>query len=110
MHFSLLCENVCPLTSQNNGSVEGVRHAARVGNFYVNRTMIGATVGTQPFGGEGLSGAGPKAGGPFYVRRFATERVAAINTTAAGSNASLLTAAVFQTDVSSDADFVEASR
>jgi RHH-type proline utilization regulon transcriptional repressor/proline dehydrogenase/delta 1-pyrroline-5-carboxylate dehydrogenase len=62
------------------------------GNIYVNRNMIGAVVGTQPFGGTGLSGTGPKAGGPNYLRRFATEQVVTINTAAAGGNASLLTA------------------
>jgi RHH-type proline utilization regulon transcriptional repressor/proline dehydrogenase/delta 1-pyrroline-5-carboxylate dehydrogenase len=61
------------------------------GNVYVNRNMIGAVVGTQPFGGVGLSGTGPKAGGPNYLRRFATEQVVTINTVAAGGNASLLT-------------------
>jgi RHH-type proline utilization regulon transcriptional repressor/proline dehydrogenase/delta 1-pyrroline-5-carboxylate dehydrogenase len=60
------------------------------GNVYVNRNMIGAVVGTQPFGGSGLSGTGPKAGGPNYLRRFATEQVVTINTAAAGGNASLL--------------------
>jgi len=63
---------------------------ARVGNLYVNRNQIGAVVGSQPFGGEGLSGTGPKAGGPHYLARFATERVTAVDTTAAGGNASLL--------------------
>ncbi len=63
---------------------------ARVGNLYVNRNQIGAVVGSQPFGGEGLSGTGPKAGGPHYVARFATERVTCIDTTAAGGNASLM--------------------
>jgi RHH-type proline utilization regulon transcriptional repressor/proline dehydrogenase/delta 1-pyrroline-5-carboxylate dehydrogenase len=63
------------------------------GNVYVNRNMIGAVVGTQPFGGTGLSGTGPKAGGPNYLRRFATEQVITINTAASGGNASLLTAA-----------------
>ena len=62
------------------------------GNVYVNRNMIGAVVGTQPFGGSGLSGTGPKAGGPNYLHRFATEQVVTINTAAAGGNASLLTA------------------
>ncbi len=68
------------------------RIAARLphGNVYVNRSMIGAVVGTQPFGGTGLSGTGPKAGGPNYLRRFATEQVITINTAAAGGNASLL--------------------
>jgi RHH-type proline utilization regulon transcriptional repressor/proline dehydrogenase/delta 1-pyrroline-5-carboxylate dehydrogenase len=60
------------------------------GNVYVNRNMIGAVVGTQPFGGSGLSGTGPKAGGPNYLRRFATEQVVTVNTSAAGGNASLL--------------------
>ncbi|MEM8726442.1 MAG: L-glutamate gamma-semialdehyde dehydrogenase, partial [Pseudomonadota bacterium] len=67
-----------------------VQARARVGNFYVNRNQIGAVVESQPFGGEGLSGTGPKAGGPHYVARFATERVTCIDTTAAGGNASLL--------------------
>ena len=63
----------------------------KVGNCYVNRNQIGAVVGVQPFGGEGLSGTGPKAGGPHYLPRFATERTVTVNTTAAGGNASLLT-------------------
>jgi RHH-type proline utilization regulon transcriptional repressor/proline dehydrogenase/delta 1-pyrroline-5-carboxylate dehydrogenase len=61
-----------------------------VGNVYVNRNIIGAVVGTQPFGGSGLSGTGPKAGGPDYLRRFAIEQVVSINTAAAGGNASLI--------------------
>ena len=69
-----------------------VEEHARVGNFYVNRNQIGAVVESQPFGGEGLSGTGPKAGGPHYVARFATERVTCIDTTAAGGNASLMAA------------------
>jgi RHH-type proline utilization regulon transcriptional repressor/proline dehydrogenase/delta 1-pyrroline-5-carboxylate dehydrogenase len=60
------------------------------GNVYVNRNMIGAVVGTQPFGGSGLSGTGPKAGGPYYLHRFAHERTLTINTSAVGGNASLL--------------------
>jgi RHH-type proline utilization regulon transcriptional repressor/proline dehydrogenase/delta 1-pyrroline-5-carboxylate dehydrogenase len=67
-----------------------VRARARVGNLYVNRSMIGAVVGSQPFGGEGLSGTGPKAGGPRYLARFATERTVSIDTTSAGGNATLL--------------------
>ena len=67
-----------------------VERRARVGNFYVNRNQIGAVVESQPFGGEGLSGTGPKAGGPHYVARFATERVTCIDTTAAGGNATLM--------------------
>jgi RHH-type proline utilization regulon transcriptional repressor/proline dehydrogenase/delta 1-pyrroline-5-carboxylate dehydrogenase len=62
----------------------------RVGNTYVNRNMIGAVVGVQPFGGMGLSGTGPKAGGPHYLQRFADERTLTVNTTATGGNASLL--------------------
>ncbi|MGH6659121.1 MAG: bifunctional proline dehydrogenase/L-glutamate gamma-semialdehyde dehydrogenase PutA [Sphingomicrobium sp.] len=69
-----------------------VEQNAQVGNFYVNRNQIGAVVESQPFGGEGLSGTGPKAGGPHYVARFATERVTCIDTTAAGGNASLMAA------------------
>jgi delta-1-pyrroline-5-carboxylate dehydrogenase PutA-like protein len=64
-------------------------HAA-IGNVYVNRNMIGAVVGVQPFGGEGLSGTGPKAGGPHYLYRFCAEQTLTINTAAAGGNASLL--------------------
>ncbi len=63
---------------------------ARVGNVYVNRNMIGAVVGVQPFGGEGLSGTGPKAGGPHYLFRFCAEQTLTINTAAAGGNAALL--------------------
>ena len=65
----------------------------RAGNVYVNRNMIGAVVGVQPFGGRGLSGTGPKAGGPYYLHRFATEQTVTINTAAVGGNASLLTMA-----------------
>ncbi|MGH8175180.1 MAG: bifunctional proline dehydrogenase/L-glutamate gamma-semialdehyde dehydrogenase PutA [Steroidobacter sp.] len=65
----------------------------RAGNVYVNRNMIGAVVGVQPFGGRGLSGTGPKAGGPHYLPRFATEQTLTINTAAVGGNASLLTMA-----------------
>jgi RHH-type proline utilization regulon transcriptional repressor/proline dehydrogenase/delta 1-pyrroline-5-carboxylate dehydrogenase len=63
---------------------------AHVGNVYVNRNMIGAVVGVQPFGGEGLSGTGPKAGGPHYLYRFCAEQTITVNTTAAGGNAALL--------------------
>ena len=65
---------------------------AHVGNIYVNRNIIGAVVGVQPFGGEGLSGTGPKAGGPHYLLRFCAEQTLTINTTAAGGNAALLAA------------------
>jgi RHH-type transcriptional regulator, proline utilization regulon repressor / proline dehydrogenase / delta 1-pyrroline-5-carboxylate dehydrogenase len=81
------------LQTRIDETVDRVRRHARVGNFYVNRTVIGAVVGTQPFGGEGLSGTGPKAGGPNYLARFATERTLTINTTAAGGNASLMASA-----------------
>ena len=67
-----------------------VEAAARVGNLYVNRSMVGAVVGSQPFGGEGLSGTGPKAGGPHYLYRFCAERTTSTDTTSAGGNASLL--------------------
>ena len=71
-------------------TVEEVRSRAHVGNVYVNRNQIGAVVGAQPFGGEGLSGTGPKAGGPHYLHRFATERVCSTDTTASGGNAALM--------------------
>jgi RHH-type proline utilization regulon transcriptional repressor/proline dehydrogenase/delta 1-pyrroline-5-carboxylate dehydrogenase len=63
------------------------------GNIYINRNMIGAVVGVQPFGGHGLSGTGPKAGGPHYLLRFATEQTVSVNTAAAGGNAALLAGA-----------------
>ncbi|OQW54602.1 MAG: bifunctional proline dehydrogenase/L-glutamate gamma-semialdehyde dehydrogenase [Proteobacteria bacterium SG_bin9] len=71
--------------------VEHVRERLAVGNIYVNRNMIGAVVGVQPFGGHGLSGTGPKAGGPHYLARFAIEQTVTINTAAAGGNAALMT-------------------
>ena len=71
-------------------SSEAVVGLARVGNLYINRSMIGAVVGSQPFGGEGLSGTGPKAGGPHYLYRFCAERTTSTDTTSAGGNASLL--------------------
>ena len=77
--------------SRIDETIEHITRRARVGNTYVNRNQIGAVVGVQPFGGENLSGTGPKAGGPHYLLRFATERTVTINTTAAGGNASLLT-------------------
>ena len=70
---------------------ERIRARSAVGNLYVNRNMIGAVVGVQPFGGEGLSGTGPKAGGPNYLVRFTTERVFTVNTAAAGGDLGLLT-------------------
>ncbi len=71
-------------------AADTVEEAAAVGNLYVNRSMIGAIVGSQPFGGEGLSGTGPKAGGPHYLPRFCAERVTSTDTTSSGGNATLL--------------------
>jgi RHH-type proline utilization regulon transcriptional repressor/proline dehydrogenase/delta 1-pyrroline-5-carboxylate dehydrogenase len=71
-------------------AAEEVERLAEVGNLYVNRSMIGAIVGSQPFGGERLSGTGPKAGGPHYLARFCVERVTSTDTTSAGGNATLL--------------------
>jgi RHH-type proline utilization regulon transcriptional repressor/proline dehydrogenase/delta 1-pyrroline-5-carboxylate dehydrogenase len=76
--------------SRNEETAERIEQLARVGNLYVNRNQIGAVVGVQPFGGCGLSGTGPKAGGPSYLLRFANERTTSTNTTAVGGNASLL--------------------
>ncbi len=72
---------------------ERIAARARVGNVYVNRDMIGAVVGVQPFGGEGLSGTGPKAGGPHYLLRFCTEQTLTVNVAAAGGNVELLAGA-----------------
>ncbi len=69
---------------------QALAHAAHIGNVYINRSTIGAVVGVQPFGGEGLSGTGPKAGGPHYLLRFCAEQTVTVNTTAAGGNAALL--------------------
>ena len=76
--------------SRVNQTVEYIRKRVHVGNCYVNRNMIGAVVGLQPFGGEGLSGTGPKAGGPQYLLRLCHERTYTVDTTAAGGNASLM--------------------
>ena len=73
-----------------DATAKAVAQRARVGNVYINRNMIGAVVGVQPFGGMGLSGTGPKAGGPHYVPRFAIERTVTTNTAAVGGNATLL--------------------
>ena len=78
--------------SRIDDTVEKIVARVPHGNVYVNRSIIGAVVGTQPFGGTLLSGTGPKAGGPNYLRRFSTEQTVTINTAAAGGNASLLTA------------------
>ena len=76
--------------SRIDATVDFITRHSRCGNTYVNRNLIGAVVGSQPFGGEGLSGTGPKAGGPHYLQRFAAERVVTINTAAVGGNVGLL--------------------
>jgi RHH-type proline utilization regulon transcriptional repressor/proline dehydrogenase/delta 1-pyrroline-5-carboxylate dehydrogenase len=76
--------------SRIEATIKAVTDALDTGNVYVNRNMIGAVVGTQPFGGSGLSGTGFKAGGPAYLQRFAQEQVISVNTAAAGGNASLI--------------------
>jgi RHH-type proline utilization regulon transcriptional repressor/proline dehydrogenase/delta 1-pyrroline-5-carboxylate dehydrogenase len=78
------------IQSRIDATIRRIVDRLSTGNVYVNRNIIGAVVGTQPFGGSGLSGTGPKAGGPSYVRRFALEQVVSVNTTAVGGNASLL--------------------
>ncbi|MCF6282619.1 MAG: bifunctional proline dehydrogenase/L-glutamate gamma-semialdehyde dehydrogenase PutA [Candidatus Polarisedimenticolaceae bacterium] len=78
------------LHSRLQSTIQRVKTQAKVGNIYINRNMIGAVVGSQPFGGEGTSGTGPKAGGPNYLQRFAHERTVSINTTAIGGDAELL--------------------
>jgi RHH-type proline utilization regulon transcriptional repressor/proline dehydrogenase/delta 1-pyrroline-5-carboxylate dehydrogenase len=79
--------------SRIDDTIEAVIDRLSVGNIYVNRNMIGAVVGVQPFGGYGLSGTGPKAGGPHYLVRFATEQTVTVNTAAAGGNAALMSEA-----------------
>jgi RHH-type proline utilization regulon transcriptional repressor/proline dehydrogenase/delta 1-pyrroline-5-carboxylate dehydrogenase len=76
--------------SRIDETIDYVCSRLRVGNTYVNRSMVGAVVGVQPFGGEGISGTGPKAGGPHYLHRFAVERALSVNTSAVGGNATLL--------------------
>ena len=90
MHF---CATNSPAAdgSRIQSFVDHVARDARVDNIYVNRGMIGAVVGVQPFGGEGLSGTGPKVGGPRYLARFATERTITVNTAAVGGVTELLT-------------------
>ena len=83
--------------SRIKATADAVSTLARVGNLYVNRSMIGAVVGSQPFGGEGLSGTGPKAGGPHFLMRFVSERTISTDTTSAGGNATLLSLA--ETDI-----------
>lgn len=76
--------------SRIDDTVDAVTSRLATGNVYVNRNMIGAVVGVQPFGGHGLSGTGPKAGGPHYLPRLAREQTLTINSAAAGGNAALL--------------------
>ncbi len=78
------------IQSRVESFAEHVAARMRVGNVYVNRDMIGAVVGSQPFGGLGLSGTGPKAGGPHYLARFGVEQTVAVNTAAFGGNPDLL--------------------
>jgi RHH-type proline utilization regulon transcriptional repressor/proline dehydrogenase/delta 1-pyrroline-5-carboxylate dehydrogenase len=76
--------------SRLDSFMETIKAAVPAGNVYVNRSMIGAVVGVQPFGGLGLSGTGPKAGGPHYLPRFATERTVTVNIAAQGGDPALL--------------------
>jgi RHH-type transcriptional regulator, proline utilization regulon repressor / proline dehydrogenase / delta 1-pyrroline-5-carboxylate dehydrogenase len=76
--------------SRIDANIKAIQQGVKVGNVYVNRNMIGAVVGVQPFGGMGLSGTGPKAGGPGYLRRFAVEQTVTTNTAAIGGNVGLL--------------------
>ncbi len=78
------------LQTRIDSRAAALAHAAQIGNVYINRSTIGAVVGAQPFGGQGLSGTGPKAGGPHYLLRFCAEQTVTINTAAAGGNAALL--------------------
>ena len=74
----------CGIQTRIDSRAQALAHAAHVGNIYINRNMIGAVVGVQPFGGEGLSGTGPKSGGPHYLYRFCAEQTITVNTTAGG--------------------------
>ena len=80
----------CGIHSRIQGRAEQIRDYLKVGNVYVNRSMTGAVVGVQPFGGRGLSGTGPKAGGPNDLQAFCTEQSYTVNSAAIGGNASLL--------------------
>ena len=82
--------------SRIDATVRQIHERLPVGNTYVNRDQIGAVVGVQPFGGEGLSGTGPKAGGPHYLYRLATERTLSVDITASGGNTALLNLEDFQ--------------
>ena len=90
--------------SRIDGRARSIASRIRAGNVYINRNMIGAVVGVQPFGGNGLSGTGPKAGGPLYLTRFATEQSVSINTTAAGGNASLMSMATTMVTTTTSTD------
>lgn len=79
------------LQTRIDGRSQSLAERSRAGNVYVNRNMIGAVVGVQPFGGEALSGTGPKAGGPHYLPRFCAEQTVTVNTAAAGGNVELMT-------------------
>jgi RHH-type proline utilization regulon transcriptional repressor/proline dehydrogenase/delta 1-pyrroline-5-carboxylate dehydrogenase len=81
----------CGIHSRIEQRIDFIVRRLRVGNIYVNRNQIGAVVGMQPFGGEGLSGTGPKAGGPYSLHPFAVERVISVDTTASGGDATLIT-------------------
>jgi RHH-type proline utilization regulon transcriptional repressor/proline dehydrogenase/delta 1-pyrroline-5-carboxylate dehydrogenase len=83
------------IQSRIKSHIQSIVERARAGNIYINRNMIGAVVGVQPFGGMGLSGTGPKAGGPDYLRRLASEQAVTINSAAIGGNAALLSEALF---------------
>ena len=80
----------CGIQTRIDSRAQALGNAAHVGNIYINCNMIGAVVGVQQFGGEGLSGTGPKASGPHYLYRFCAEQTITVNTTAAGGNAALL--------------------
>jgi RHH-type proline utilization regulon transcriptional repressor/proline dehydrogenase/delta 1-pyrroline-5-carboxylate dehydrogenase len=80
----------CGVHSRINETAHYIVKRLRVGNAYINRDIVGSVVGVQPFGGEGLSGTGPKAGGPHYLARLCKERTVTENTAAAGGNASLM--------------------
>lgn len=96
--FDMICQTINDfgfgltfgLHSRIDSRIQSIANSIQAGNIYINRNMIGAVVGVQPFGGMGLSGTGPKAGGPFYLHAFATEQTVCINTTAQGGNASLM--------------------
>jgi RHH-type proline utilization regulon transcriptional repressor/proline dehydrogenase/delta 1-pyrroline-5-carboxylate dehydrogenase len=80
----------CGIHSRLQQEATKTAQQVEAGNVYINRSMIGAVVGVQPFGGRGLSGTGPKAGGPYYLQRFANEKTITVNTAAAGGDLALL--------------------